>query len=166
MSLSVRLVTALGTNSIVRKGAGKYKKVRANGSDLFLTAGVTKTGETAGNPDVDLAAVGEVVFGIITGTADSGVDLSKDADSPYADNTWLMMYIPDVNDEVYMTILSATVVTEYTRIGISAGFIAPFTYADGTSITDTTNGYVGIALEAGAGATATEYIILVQWRGN
>ena len=166
-SLSARLAASLDTNSIVRKGNGRTERVRANGSDIFLTAGVTRTGETAADPDVDLAAVGEYVDGIIVGTADTATDLSKDSDSPYADNVWLLMYRPMATDEVYMTVKGATAVTVYTRQGCDGGFIAPYTYASGTSIdTDTLAGYCCIAQEAAAGATITEYVILTIWSGN
>ena len=105
MTLGSPLKTVLGRNgSIIRRKmgiGGRFEKVRANGADLFMTAFVTRTGET--DPDVDLCAKGEHIDGVIYGEADGTINLDKDSDDCYADNTWLLMYAPVPGDEIYFT---------------------------------------------------------------
>jgi len=170
MTLASPLKTVMGRNgSIVRTGIrGKILKVRANGSDLYLGAPVTFTGETANNPDVDLCAAGEQPDGVIIDADPSSTyhgDLDKDSDDPYADNTLLLMYIPIAGDEIYMTVKTNTALTVYTRVQVEAGYLILFAYTDGTQLTDTLESVIGKTLTAVTAVASTETIALIRWSG-
>ena len=133
MALASPLKTVIGRNgSIVRKhvGAGGItERVRANGTDIFIGALVTHTGETADDPDVDLCAKGEHPDGVIIGPADSAIDLDKDSDDCFDDNTWLLMYIPLPGEEIYLCAKANSAITVYTRVQADGGFIIAFAYS-------------------------------------
>ena len=162
MTLASPLKTVMGRHgSIIRKGGnGETKLVRANGTDIFLGAAVTYTGET--RPDVDLCAKGEQMDGIIIGPAYTALDLDKDSDSCFADNTWLIMYIPLPGDEIYMTAKTNTSITVNVRIQIDGGFIIPWAYVDGAEVTDTLESVIGKSLTAVTGAASTEAVVCIK----
>lgn len=168
MALASPLKTVIGRDgSIIRFGGnGKTVKVRANGSDLFISALVTRTGETEDDPDVDLCAKGEFVDGIIIGVADGATDLDKDSDDTYADDTWLLMYEFEKNDEIYMTVKTNTAFTVYTRAQCEDGFIIPFAYTNATEETDLLESVVGTVQNAVSAVASTETVVLVKIGGN
>lgn len=170
MTLASPLKTVIGRNgSIIRKkmgAGGDYEKVRANGADLFISALVTHTGETEDDPDVDLCAKGERVDGVIVGPADDAIDLDKDSDDPYADNTFLLMYIPIEGEEIYLTAKTNTAFTVYTRAQADGGFIIPFAYVNATEATDTLESVVGTVQKAVSAVASTETVVPVKWGGN
>jgi len=96
--------------------------VRSNGADLFLTAGVTKFGETSATADVDLCAEDEQLSGIITGQGDRETNFDKDSDDTFADNTILLMGMPVVGAEIYLTAKVATAVTHGKIVQCDGGF--------------------------------------------
>ena len=170
MALASPLKTVIGRGgSIIREHVGQggiTKRVRANGADLFIGALVTFTGETADDPDVDLCAKGEHVDGVIIGPADSAIDLDKDADDPFADNTYLLMYIPLPGEEIYLTAKANTAITVYVRVQADGGFIIPFAYVDGAEVTDTLESVVGTSQNTISAVASTTTICLVKWGHN
>jgi len=110
------------TNSVWnRRIVGNEEDVKANGSDLFLTAGVTKFGE--GNLfDVDLCGEDEQLSGIIVGQADDATDLDKDSDDTFADNVNLKMGVPIPGEEMYLTAKVATAITYGVTVQCDGGF--------------------------------------------
>lgn len=103
-----------------RRVVGTEVDVKANGSDLFLTAGVTHFGETG--KDVDLCAEDEQLSGIIVGRADDATDLDKDSDDTFADNVNLKMGIPIPGEEMYLTSKNNTTVTKGKIVQCDGGF--------------------------------------------
>ncbi len=168
MTLASPLKTVIGRNgSIIRKGGhGTYHKVRANGADLFINAAVTRTGEAADDPDVDLCGAGENIDGYIIGPADDAVDLDKDSDDTYADNTWLLMYKPGIGDEIYITIKTNTAITVNTLVQIEAGFGIPWAYVNATELTDTMRSIAGLSRTTVAAVASTETICLIEVTGG
>ncbi|MHA2181047.1 MAG: hypothetical protein ACXAAH_06470 [Promethearchaeota archaeon] len=170
MTLASPLETVIGRNgSIIRRyvgGGGTHHKVRANGADLFNSALATRTGETADDPDVDLCAKGERINGIIVGEWDKTVNLDKDSDDPYADNTWLDMYTPLPGEEVYITIKTNTAITVYTDVQADGGFGIPWAYGDGTEATDTRVSIAGQSQNTIAAVASTETACLIEWSGG
>jgi len=170
MTLASPLKTVLGNNgSIVRKHVGQggnTELVRANGADLFIGALVTHTGETENDPDVDLCAKGERPDGVIIGPAYDAIDLDKDSDDTYADNTWLLMYVPQEGEEIYLVAKTNTAFTVYTRAQADGGYIIPFAYVDATEATDTLESVVGTVQNAVSAVADTETVVLVKWGGN
>ena len=168
MTLASPLKTVIGRNgSIIRKGGnGTYHKVRSNGSDLFIGAAVTRTGESADDPDVDLCGAGENIDGYIVGPADDAIDLDKDSDDTYADNSWLLMYKPDIGDEIYITIKTNTAITVNTLVQIEAGFGIAWAYSDGTELTDTLRSIAGLARTTISAVGSTETICLIEVTGG
>ena len=167
MTLASPLKTVIGrAGSIVRKGGhGTYHKVRANGADLFIGAMVTRTGESASDPDVDLCAKGENIDGIITGAWDE-TDLDKDSDDTFADNSWLMMYKPNIGDEIYVTIKTNTAITVNTLVQCEAGFGIAWAYANATENTDTLRSIIGLARTTIAAVASTETVCLIEVTGG
>ena len=156
MTLKASLISKLGyEGSIVQASGigGRYVRVRANGADLFIGAAVTIYGETASDPDVDLCATGEVPSGYITGPADDALDLDKDADDAYADNTYLMMYVPAQGDRLLLCANTDTslAVTRGGPVYALAGFVQDATIG--------TNHVIGQFQDAeAAGTTQTVYV--------
>jgi hypothetical protein len=167
MTLTSPLKSEISGNSVIRKrsgAGGRYEIVRANGADLFLGALVTFKGETASDPDVDLSATGEPVNGVIVGPAYDALDLDKDSDDCYADNTWLIMYVPAPGDELYLTMATNTAGTYGEWVTHSGGFVnGDFSYADGSADTDTMQDVIGSLQETISAATGVEKVCLVRW---
>ena len=170
MTLASPLKTVLGrSGSIIRKKhgmGGTYHKVRANGADLFISAGVTRTGESANDPDVDLCAKGEDIDGYIVGVADGATDLDKDSDDCYADNTWLLMYCPVKGDEIYITIKTNVAIVVNTLVQIEAGFGIAWAYTDTSEFTDTLRSIAGKSRTTVAQVASTETVCLIEVGGN
>lgn len=133
MTLASPLKTVIGNaGSIIAKKCGMggyFQRVRANGADLFVTALVTIYGETADDPDVDLCAAGEIPSGVIWGPSSDVVDLDKDSDDAYADNTFLQMYIWARGDQIWLTGTTNTslAITRGGGVHAAAGFLADST---------------------------------------
>lgn len=153
MTLASALKTVSQSNNIIFKGGnGRTQLVRANGSDLFLTAIVTAYGETL--PDVDLAASGEPVGGvIISEMLPYSVNLDKDSDDTFDDDTYLGMYIPEDGDELYLTVKTNSSIAQSNWFKADGGFIVTSTKAAG----------LGTVLTAITAASATEQIVLCRW---
>jgi len=168
MTLGSPLKTVIGRDGdIIRKkmgSGGRFEKVRANGVDIFMTALVTRTGETA--PDVDLCAKGEVVDGVIYGEANGTINLDKDSDDPYDDNTWLMMYIPARGDEVYFTAKTNSAIDQGKQVQADGGFGIAFAYTDTAEATDTLVSTIGVNAEAITATASTEKVGWVTWGLN
>lgn len=167
MTLASPLKTVIGRNgSIIRMGGGgRHHKVRANGADLFITAMVTRTGETADDPDVDLCGAGETINGIIVGEWDK-TDLDNDSDDPFADNTWLDMYEPANGEEIYITIKTNTAITVFTLVQCEAGFGIAWAYTNATELTDTLRSIAGQSQNTIAAVGSTETVCLIIWKGG
>lgn len=130
MTLASPLKTVTQSNSVIYKGGqGRTEKVKANGTDLFLTAIVTKYGETA--PDVDLCGSGEPISGVITGEySPYKIDLDKDSDDPYDDDDDLQMYIPQDGDQLYLTVKTNTAISYGDWVKVDGGFVDSGAKAD------------------------------------
>lgn len=105
-----------------RRIVGNEVDVKANGSDLFLTAGATIVGETAKTPDVDLCAEDEQLSGIIVGQADDATNLDKDSDDTFDDDENLKMGIPIPGEELYLTSGNGMSVTYGKIVQCDGGF--------------------------------------------
>ena len=113
-----------------RRIVGSEEDVKANGTDLFLTAGVTKFGE--GNKfDVDLCAEDEALSGIIVGQADDATDLDKDSDDTFSDNVNLKMGVPIPSEEMYLTGKTATSITFGKILQCDGGFFEDTDFSAG-----------------------------------
>ena len=112
-----------------RRIVGNEVDVKANGSDLFLTAGVTIFGETAKSPDVDLCAEDEQLSGIIVGQADDATDLDKDSDDTFDDDVNLKMGVPIPAEEVYLTTITNSTVTFGKIVHCVGGFFEDVDFA-------------------------------------
>jgi len=161
-TLSARLATK--THSVWnRRIVGNEVDVKCNGADIFLTAGVTIVGETNAY-DVDLCAEDEQLSGIVVGRADEATDLSKDADSPYADNTNIKMAIPIPGEEVYLTSKSGSTVTKGKIVQCDGGFFENTDFAANESAANVP--YAGSmlfqALETVTGVSGVEAIFLAK----
>jgi len=169
MTMSERLEAFIGLQgSIIRKGGkGKHVLVKASSGSatIFLGAWVTRTGETAESPEVDLCALGEHPDGIIIGTAYVATDLTKDSDSPYTDGTYLVMYIPEKGDQIACIAATNVTITANVEIQVSGGFLIawPYNVAGGTVQTETRTGIVGKLVSAAiAAAASTEKPLFVE----
>ena len=155
MVLAARLAATTQSGGVIyRKNAdgGVTVMRRANGADIFLTAIVTSQGETA--PDVDLATTGQTIEGVVVGSyIPYEVDLSRDSDNPYPDNTELQIYKPVNGDWLYGTVATATALVIETFVDQQGGFL----------IAGTRDDHIGIAKQAAAGVSGTERIILYEW---
>lgn len=154
MGLAVRLEVVTQSNAIIYKGGdGRTVTVRANGTDIFLTAIVTAYGETL--PDVDLAGSGEPVSGVIIGEAfPYKVDLSRDSDNPWTDdNDYLQMYVPEGGDQLYLTVKVNSTIAQNNWFKCDGGFIVSSAKADA----------LGRILETATAVSATTLIRLCEW---
>ena len=155
MTLSSGLESVSQSGDVIYKknaDGGRVEMHKMNGSDGFLTAIVTDYGETA--PDVDLCGNGEQVLGVIIGTyTPYEVDLTHDSDSCLDDNQDVQVYIPNNGDWLYGTVATATAITISTWVDVSGGFLT----------TGNRTAHIGVAKQAAAGASGTEYIILYEW---
>ena len=133
----------------------KLVKASSGGDTIFISALVTIKGETAGSPEVDLAAKGEPISGVITGQAWAARDMSKDSDSPYVDGTYLLMERLDPGDIVWLTGKTNVTIAQGATVQVDGGFIIAFAYSDTAAATDLLGGTVGEAL-VGCSATASQ----------
>lgn len=156
MTLATRLAAKTDSGSVLIRYAGgedQFGTAKCNGADIFLTAGITFQNE-ANAEDVDLVAAGEHVAGVVVGTAFPNlVNLSKDSDSPYADNTYIRYYRPIDGDLLYATLTTAETLGQDEYAQYSGGFITTSTRAAANCITR----------EAVTGASGVEAIIPVEW---
>lgn len=153
------------TNSVWnRRIVGNEVDVKANGADLFLTAGVTIQGETAKSHDVDLCAEDEQLSGIIVGQADDATDLDKDSDDCFADDVNLKMGVPIPSEEVYLTAGNGMSVTYGKIVQCDGGFFETTDFAAAESAANVP--YAGSmllqALEAVTGVSGSEVIFLAK----
>lgn len=168
MALAKRLKAVLDGQSkdiFLKKKHGRdpiLVKASSGSATIFLGALVTKTGETAGTPEVDLAAKGEHVDGIIVGEAWNITNLKNDSDDPYADGTYLWMEEIEVGDLFFAVAKTNTAITEYVRVQADGGFLIPFAYTDTAEVTDLLESVVGTAQEAVSAVASTETIFLVK----
>ncbi len=168
MALAKRLKAVLDGQSkdiFLKKKHGRdpiLVKASSGGTTIFLGALVTKKGETAGTPEVDLCAKGEPVDGIIVGKAWDVTNLKNDSDDPYTDGTYLWMEEIEDGDEFLITVKTNTAVTYKARLQADGGFAIPFAYADATEATDTLESVFGTAQEACSAVASTETIILAR----
>ncbi len=163
MTLSASLESR--TNSVWnRRIVGNEIDVKANGSDLFLTAGVTIVGETAKSPDVDLCAEDEQLSGIIVGQADDADNLDKDSDDTFDDNVNLKMGVPIASEEVYLTAGNGMSVTYGKVVQCDGGFFETTEFdADQSSANVPYAGSMLLqAQEAVTGVSGVEVIFLAK----
>lgn len=160
MTLSSSLETESDSNGVLIKfGSAKssYFTALTNGADIFLTAAITFQNET-NTEDIDLAAAGERVDGIVIGEAwPTKYDLSKDSDDPYTNNTWVKCYKPMPRDMLYATVATNTSISKDAWVKYSGGFLTSATDKN-DAIGRLANGGVAIT-----GASATEYIASIEW---
>lgn len=145
-------------NIFTRKKNGYIRqlvKASSGATTIFISAMVTRKGETAGTPEVDLAAKGEPIAGVIVGQAWVAPDMSKDSDDPYVDGTYLLMEKLEPGDIVWLTAKTNTAIAIGGTVQCEAGFIIPFAYTDSAAATDLLGGTVGEAL-VGCSATASQ----------
>lgn len=145
-------------NIFTRKKNGYIRqlvKASSGSATIFISALVTRTGETAGTPEVDLAAKGEPIAGVITGQAWVARNMSKDSDDPFADGTFLLMEKLEPGDIVWLTAKTNTAITAGKTVQCDGGFIIDFAYSDTAAATDLLGGTVGEAL-VGCSATASQ----------
>lgn len=158
MTLYARLATVTQSHSVIFKGGnGRTIKAKANGSDIFLTALVTIYGET-NRYDVDLAGADEPVSGIVIGQyTPYSVNLAKDLNSCFDDNTDLAVYIPEPGDQIYLTTASNTTIAKGAYFKVTTGGL----------ITGGTKGTsLGRMVEAITGGSGYEKIVLCEWGEN
>lgn len=137
-------------------------KASSGGDTIFISALVTRTGETAGTPEVDLAAKGEPIHGVITGQAWVARDMSKDSDSPFADGTYLLCERLDPGDILWLTGKTNSAITEGKSVQCDGGFIIDFAYSDSAAATDLLGGVVGNALVGCAATGSQEKLCLIE----
>lgn len=145
-----------------RRIIGNEEDVRANGADLFLTAGVTVYGES--NADVDLCGEDEQLSGIIVGQADDATDLDKDSDDTFDDDVNLKMGVPSVSEEIFLTSKTASTVTNGKIVQCDGGFFEDNDFAANESAANVP--YAGSMLlqarESITGVSGLEYIFLAK----
>ena len=156
MALATRLAAKSDSGSCLIKyngGAMQYGTAYTNGTDIFLTAGITFQNES-NEEDCDLVAAGERVDGIVIGEAfPAKVDMSKDSDSTFANNKAIRYYKPISGDMLYATVLTATTITQDEYVKYSGGFITTSSRANANAV----------AREAVTAVSATEAIIAIEW---
>ena len=160
MTLSSPLKTVSQSGGVlIRYGGGvsQFSPAKCNGSDIFLTAAITFQSET-NKEDIDLAASTERVDGIVIGNAfPAYVDMDKDSDDCFDDNTWVRCYRPISGDELYATVATATSIRKDGWVKYADGFL--------TSATDRDDG-IGKLANGGAaitGVSNTEQIASIEW---
>jgi hypothetical protein len=176
MTMSTTLKLSLLSRSygalyaIIHKGGnGQIVKRRTNGADMFITALVTEYGET--KPDIDLVQTGEKILGVVIGPASDqgeGLNLAKDSDSCFADNTWVNVYIPEPGDELLLTWYTNTAGNQgvLQKLQTGTGMIGgDFAYSNAAVATDTLIDVVGTCVVAVTATGSTEKVSLLRW-GN
>lgn len=152
-------------NIFVRKVNGYIRKVvkaSSGGNTIFISALVTIKGETAASPEVDLAAKGEPISGVITGQAWAARDMSKDSDSPFTDGTYLLMERLDPGDQVWLTAKTNTAITFGGTVQCDGGYIIDFAYSDSAAATDLLGGTIGEALVGCSQTASQEKLCLIE----
>lgn len=152
-------------NIFIKKKNGyirKLVKASSGGATIFISALVTRTGETAGTPEVDLAAKGEPISGVITGQAWVARDMSKDSDSPFADGTYLLMERLDPGDQVWLTGKTNSALTAGKSAQCDGGYIIDFAYTDAAAATDLLGGVVGEILVGCTATASQEKLCLIE----
>lgn len=161
MTLSASLKSKTHSVWNLRKN-GTEVDVISNGTDLFLTAGVTKFGETG--PDVDLCAEDERLSGIIVGRSDAATDMDKDSDDTYANNINLKMGVPTTGEEIFLTAKTAATVVKDQTLQCDGGFFEDTDFAAAESAANVP--YAGSMLlastEAVTGVSGLEIIFLAR----
>lgn len=137
-------------------------KASSGAATIFIGAIVTKKGETAGTPEVDLCQKGEPVAGIITGEAWAATNLNRDSDNPFPDGTYLWMEEIEDGDEFLAVEKTNTGFAYQDRVQADGGYVIPFAYLDNTEATDTLESVIGKAQEVVTAAGATEHYFLVK----
>ena len=160
MTLGTALKTAVeGAGILIIYGGGQsqYFTAKCNGDNIFLTAAITFQGET-NREDIDLAATGERVDGIVYGEAfPSVVDLDKSSDDCFDDETWVRCYKPIARDMLYATTATDADISKDDWVKYVDGFL--------TAATDK-NDAIGKLHNGGAaitGVSAVEYITSIVW---
>lgn len=160
MTLASSLESVSDSNGVLIKyggGVSQFFTAKCNGSDIFLTAAVTFQSETA-TEDIDLAAAGERIDGIVIGEAwPTSYDLSKDSDDPYDDDTWVRCYKPIPRDLLYATVTTNTSITKDDWVKYSGGFLTGATNKN-DAIGRLANGGVAVT-----GVSGTEQIVSIEW---
>ncbi len=168
MTLETRLAAFLSGQSkdIFRKKVGPRERVvvkaSSGGNTIFITALVTRKGETADTPEVDLAAQGEPIAGVIVGQAWAATDLAKDSDDPYTDGTYLLMERLYPGDQVWLTSATNVTIAFGASVQCSGGYVIAFGYVDAAAATDTLSGVLGNAQTAVSATAGTEKLILIE----
>jgi len=115
MTLSVSIANTSNFNSVlIRYGGGvsQFFPAKCNGDDIFLTAAITFQSET-NKEDIDLAASGERVDGIVVSEIwPITVDLDKDSDDCFDNDTWVRCYRPIARDLLWATTATNTSITK------------------------------------------------------
>ena len=152
-------------NIFTRKKNGYIRqlvKASSGGDTIFISAIVTRKGETAGTTEVDLCAKGEPIAGVITGQAWVARDMSKDSDSPFVDGTYLLMEKLEPGDIVWLTAKTNTGITFGATVQVDGGFIIDFAYVDAAAGTDTLSSTVGEALVGCTATASQEKLCLIE----
>jgi len=163
MTLSSPLKTVIigagGGSILIKYGGGisQFFTAKLNDSGAFLTAAITFQGET-NSEDIDLAAAGERVDGIIIGEAfPQKINLEKDSDDTFDDDTFVRCYKPISRDLLYATTTTAEDFTKDCWVKYADGFLTVATNKnDAIARLD----YGGNGLSA---SSATEYIVPIAW---
>ena len=167
MTLSSPLKDVIESGSILilyGGGNSQFGTAQCHGTDIFLSAAITYQGETKVY-DVDLAASGERIDGIVVSQAfPFTVDLDKDSDDVFADNTNLKMGIPTVSEEVYLTAKTAATITYGKTVQCDGGFFEDTDWSANESAANVP--YAGSMLlqsqEAVTGVSGIEAIFLAK----
>ena len=155
-------------NIFIKKEKGEKRilvKASSGADTIFISAIVTRKGETAGTPEVDLCAKGEPVFGVIVGQAWAARDMSKDSDSPFTDGTFLFMERLEDGDQVWLTAKTNTTITFGGTVQVDGGFIIDFAYVDAAAATDTLSSAIGNTLVGCTLTAGQEKLCLIEISG-
>lgn len=161
MTLATRLASVTQSHGVIYKGGnGRTMKAKCNGSDMFLTCLVTIYGET-NDYDIDPAGAGEPVSGVIVCEYNPyKVNLAKDSDSKFDDNSDVGVYIPQMGDQIYLTVATNQSITKGNYVKVTTGgYIIQGT--KGTSL-----GRLAPGQDAITAVSGTEQIALVEWGEN
>lgn len=155
-------------NIFIKKERGEKRilvQASSGSATIFISAVVTKKGETAGTPQVDLCTKGQPVFGVIVGEAWAARNMSKDSDSPFADLTFLLMERLEDGDQVWLTAKTNTAITVFGSVQVDGGFLIDFAYTDAAVATDTLSSVIGNALIGCTATASQEKLCLIEIAG-
>lgn len=102
MTLVQRLTAKTKQGGVFRRRNGQRLSAKTNGATQFLTAILTKLGQTL--TYVKLCDYDETPCGILELLADTATLLTKDSVSPYADGVNIKYTNPDNDDEFLVTL--------------------------------------------------------------